>query len=240
MAAFTTSPIPTRIVEPAGARAPAVIFLHGLGVSKETHAKEAESLADAGLAAVLLDAPHHGERRSELLDEMDRAHGDDAFGLLLRLVAEAADEIPGVVDGLLARGHPRVAIAGISMGAFTALAAGADEPRLAAIVSILGSPEWTPPSGHVPEHLSGRVERSPARRLAAFAPRPLLLLNAGLDQHVPPAPARRFAEALRPLYPPGDERLVHREYPRSDHFVRPEDWDDLWSTAVAFLCRWVG
>lgn len=231
--------VPVLLVEPAGGPpAPAVIFLHGLGVSKETHEKEARSLAAAGLAACLPDAPHHGSRRSDLLDAMDRARGDEAFALLLRFVGEAAQEIPALVDGLLERGHPRVAIAGISMGAFTALAAAAGEPRLVAIVSILGSPEWVPASGVVPPGLHEQARRAPAHRLDAFARRPLLLLNAGRDQHVPPEPARRFAEALRPMYAACPEALVHHEYPESDHFVRPEDWEDLWSTTVAFLTRW--
>jgi hypothetical protein len=90
-------------------------------------------------------------------------------------------------------------------------------------VSILGSPEGTP-----------------AANPQAFAGRPLLLPNAGCDQHVDPAPARRFAEQLRPLYRVADreEALVHREWPESDHFVRPQDWAELWETTLGFLRRW--
>ena len=75
-------------------------------------------------------------------------------------------------------------------------------------------------------------------RLQRFVPRPLLLINCGRDTNVPPGPARAFAAALRPLYAAAGAsgRLVHREYPDSDHFPGERDWNDLWATTVGFLC----
>ena len=226
------------VCSPAGAaRAPAVLFFHGLGVDRNVHRKEGRALAEAGLVAVLPDAPHHGERRDALVDEIRRASGADVDRLLIRLVEDGAAEVPALVDHLLAAGHPAVAVAGISMGAYIALAAAANEPRLAAIASLLGSPDWTPDDGVVPPGLAPAVARAPIHRLDRFPPRPLLLINCGRDVNVPPAPARRFAAALRPLYEaagaPG--RLLHREYPDSDHFPGERDWHDLWATTVDFL-----
>lgn len=232
--------VPTQIYAPADLAAPpALLFYHGLGASRDVHGKEGRSLAAAGFAAIVPDAPHHGARRSSLLDALARAEGVDVDRLLLRIVREAAAEVPPLVDRLLAAGHPAVAIAGVSMGAYIALAAGADDRRLAAVVSILGSPDWTPRSGELPPDLAALVAGDPLRRLDAFPPRPLLLLNAGRDQSVPPEPARRFAAALRPRYAAAgaSERLVHREYPDAGHFMPERDWDDLWSTTLAFLAR---
>lgn len=224
--------VPALICRPAARpRPPAVLFIHGLGASKEVQRKEGRSLADAGYAAVLIDAPHHGARRSARLGELRAASGDAAELLLVELVLEAAAEVPGLLAQLLADGHPEVAIAGISMGAYIALAAGVGEPRLAAVVSILGSPEWAPAlAARDPMHLRERL-----------VPRPLLLLNGGRDTNVPPGPARRLAAALRPSYAAAGvpERLVHREYPDSGHFMREPDWNDLWATTIAFLTRFM-
>lgn len=217
-----------------------MLFYHGLTANKEVQDGEASSLAAHGLAAVVVDAPHHGARRSPLLDEMATARGGAAHRILLRIVDEAIREVPRLVDELLARGHSSVAIGGISMGAFIALAAAVEEPRLSAVVSILGSPDFTPKSGNVPEDLRERVARSPIHRLDAFPPRPLLLANAGRDEHVSPEPARRLYEALRSRYGDRTDLLVHREYPESTHFVREEDWRDLWAVTVDFLVRTLG
>lgn len=235
--------VPLRITEPwtrpDRSRAPAVLFFPGLSAAKEVQDAEARSLAAHGMAAVVVDPPHHGARRSGLLDEIAGAQGDDAHRILLRIVREAIAEVPALVDELLARRHPRVAIGGISMGAFVALGAATVEPRLAAVVSILGSPDWTPRSGHVPDELRGAVAADPQRRMDRFPPRPIILLNAGRDQHVPPDAARRLHEALRehPHYAAHPDDLVHHEYPDSDHFVREQDWHDLWARTLAFLGR---
>lgn len=234
---------PLRITEPwtrpDRPRAPAILFFPGLSANKEVQDGEAQSLAAHGIAAVVVDPPHHGARRSGLLDEMSGAQGDDAHRILLRIVREAIGEVPALVDELLARRHPAVAIGGISMGAFIALGAAIAEPRLAAVVSILGSPDWTPKSGHVPDDLREAVAGDPQRRMDRFAPRPVLLLNAGRDQHVSPEPARRFQAALREQahYAGRPQDVVHHEYPESDHFVREEDWRDLWARTLAFLGR---
>ena len=108
--------VPVRIHRAAKDDAPAVLFFHGLGVSGEVNAKEADSLARAGLTTVLVDAPHHGVRRDGLLDEMQDGPADVAHRLCLRIVREARDEVPALVDRLLADGHVHIGICGISLG----------------------------------------------------------------------------------------------------------------------------
>lgn len=231
-------PIPLRTFRPAGDRpGGAVLFFHGLRASAETHDREARALAAAGLTAILPDAPHHGRRRSGLLDAMPNALAPEGYGTFLRLLCEARDEVPRLVDHARALGHTRVAIAGISMGAYVALAAGAREPRIDAIVSILGSPDWTP-EFEIPVDDAALLAQSPHHEPERFPPRPLLLLNGGRDANVRPGPARDLATRLRALY--GNADLVHREYPDADHFPSEADWADLWATAVSFLVRSVG
>jgi dienelactone hydrolase len=235
--------VPVCEIRPSGAeKRPVVLFYHGLSADKEVHRKEGRSLAEAGFTAILPDAPHHGARRSARVDELETAERSRFDRLFLPIVQEGAAEVPQLLEHYLTAGHPAVAIAGVSMGAYIALAAGVAELRLAAIVSILGSPDWTPSSGVVPPELAQAVAGDPLRQRDRLVPRPLLLLNAGLDTNVPPGPARRLATALRSRYLAAGvpERLVHREYPESGHFPEERDWNDLWATTLGFLTKFVG
>jgi alpha-beta hydrolase superfamily lysophospholipase len=215
-----------------------VLFFHGLRASAEVHDREARALAAAGLTVMLPDAPHHGARRDAVLDTMPDALSLDGHRVLLRILREARDEVPALVDHALALGHRKVAIAGISMGAFIALAAATIEPRLAAVASIFGTPDWTPRDGIVPADLVEMTLESPHLHPETFPPRPLLLLNGGRDRNVRPAAAHAFAEQLRPLYAAtGGGPLMHLELPNVDHFPNERDWNALWATAVEFLVR---
>ncbi len=228
--------VPFRTYPPPGASAGAVLLYHGLRSSMDSVEREARTLASAGMTVLTVDAPHHGARRSAVVDTMPDALSLEGHYVLLRLLREARDEVPALVDHVLGLGHPRVAIAGVSFGAFIALAAATIDPRLAAIVSILGTPDWTPRTGVVPEDLADAVAESPHLRLETFAPRPLLLLNGTLDENVKPAPARELAAKLRPIYEAaGAGPLVHVEYPDANHWPSERDWEHMWSTAAGFL-----
>jgi uncharacterized protein len=225
----TLAGVPVRVAEPAAAARGAVLLLHGLGARKEVQDAEAASLAAAGYQVVTPDAPHHGARRGPLLDAILAATGSAAHELFLDLVEESAAELPRLVDAL---GAP-AAVVGISLGAYVALAAAAADPRLAPIVSILGSPDWTPP-GAPTERTRAALTRAPVHHAERFPPRPLLLANAGRDVSVPPGAARAFAADLAPRYR-DPARLSYVEYPESEHRMRGQDWDDLWRRVRAFL-----
>ena len=197
-------------------------------------------LAEVGLTAVLVDAPHHGARHGDVVGTMPDALSIEGHRVLLRLLREGRDEVPGLVDHLMQLGHRKVAIAGVSFGAFIALAAATIEPRLAAIVSLLGTPDWTPRDGVVPDDLAEAVAESPHLRFATFAPRPLLLINGERDDNVRPRAARELAAKLRPIYEAaGAGPLVHRELP-TGHFPNAADWNEMWSTAATFLVEALG
>jgi uncharacterized protein len=217
--------VPARRYEGGGA---ALLLFHGLRSSAEALDDEARAFAAAGVTTFVIDAPHHGARRSAVLETMPDTGTREGYATLLRILREARDEIPRVVDEALALGYEKVGIAGVSMGAYIALAAAVVEPRLAVVASILGSPDWTPPNGEP-------VRESPHLFPHAFPPRPLMLLNGARDVNVPPEPARRFVARLRRLY--GESgALVHREYD-VDHFAPPHVWREMVDAAVAFTSR---
>jgi dienelactone hydrolase len=214
----------------------AVLVYHGLRSSMATLDREARLLAAAGLTAILVDAPHHGARHDDVVGTMPDALSLPGHYVLLRLVREARDEVPALVDHAYSLGHRHVAIAGVSFGAFIALAAATIEPRLAAIVSVLGSPDWAPRDGVTPDDLAAVVSESPLVRYETFAPRPLLLLNGALDDNVRPGPARALVERLRPLYQAGGTGpLVHIEIAGMTHFPSERDWNDIWTSATRFV-----
>lgn len=215
------------------------MLFHGLRMGSDSLEREARWLANAGFTVYAADAPHHGMRHSEVVGNMPDALTIDGYRVLLRVLREARDEIPKLVDHILAQGHPTVAIAGVSMGAFIALAAATVEPRLASIISILGTPDWTPRDDNVPTDLVEAVTESPHLQPEKFVPRPLLLLNGSRDDNVRPGPMRVFVARLRPLYGPDAGRIIHREYD-SEHAVPEPLWVDMWMTSVAFLTRTLG
>jgi uncharacterized protein len=203
----------------------AVLLFHGLRSSKDVLEAEARTVADAGLTPILVDVPHHGARRTAFLDTMPDTETVEGRRRLLVILREARDEVPALVDTVLARGHERVAIMGVSLGGFIALAAATVEPRLSAIVSILGTPDWDEPDA--PIHLPD-----------AFPPRPLMMLNGARDTNVRPEGARALAAALRPRYEALGiaDKLVHREWD-VPHFVPEETWREMITTATAFLVQ---
>lgn len=226
--------IPHRIVAPQGESRGALLLYHGLRSSLVSLEGEAARLADAGVTVILVDAPHHGGRHSAVVGTMPDALSLAGHHVLLRLLREARDEVPMLVDWALGLGHRKVAIGGVSFGAFIALAAATVEPRLAAIVSILGTPDWTPRDGDVPAELEAAIAESPHRH-SFLPPRPLLLLNGGADDNVRPGPARALAARLVPTHAAAGIPLVHREYPDVTHWPSSDVWDDMWRTAERFL-----
>ncbi|MBX3226209.1 MAG: alpha/beta fold hydrolase [Labilithrix sp.] len=232
-------PLLTWAPEPGGEGRGAVLLFHGLRMGADSLAREAGWLVARGFTVLGVDAPHHGRRSSEVVETMPDALTLEGHYVLLRLLREARAEIPALVDHARALGHERVAIAGVSFGAFIALAAAAVEPRLDAFVSILGTPDWTPRDGAVPDDLREAVAESPHHRPEAFAPRPLLLLNGGADDNVRPGPARDLAARLRPLYEAAGAgaSLVHHEYPNTPHFVEEPEWADMWQRTGDFLIQ---
>ncbi len=237
---FVDGDIPVLKVHHEPRPAPAVIVLHGLGASADVQRKELQCLADHGLTAVGVDAPHHGARRDAWLGEMDSLGPPESHVRFLQLVRQAVPEVLRVMDHLVREGHGLIGLAGISMGAYIALAAAAEDARVRATVSILGSPDWAPRAGPVTDEIRALMQHAPVHRPADCARHPLLLFNAGRDVHVPPHASRNFPRLVSSLHPALAAHVTYVEYPQSDHFMRPEDWEDLWRSALAFFREHIG
>ena len=213
----------------------ALLFFHGLRSSADSLDDAARTMARHGFDVYLPDAPHHGARRDAVLDEMPDTGTRAGYATLLRIIREARDEIPALVDHALGLGYEKVAIGGVSLGAYIALAAPRVEPRVAAIVSLLGSPDWTPHEGEAGADVDAFREalaESPHLDLHTLRLPPMLLCNGSRDVNVRPEPARALAERLR-----GTERFVHREWD-VPHFVPPETWSEMLEATGRFVAQW--
>ena len=221
--------VPLLIVRPdtAAGALPTVLWFHGLGVSKETHEKELQQIADAGFLAVGVDAAGHGERALPTLAErIARATQDEALRLMLPLVELTARDIPAVVrhlrDSELAD-ERRVALAGISMGAFVVYRAVTIVQGIRAAVALLGSPEW-------PEGIS------PHWTPEAFRQTALLSITAARDVNVRPDGARRFHAVLdRDAERAAPARYV--ELAGAEHLMPAESWGTAMRETIEWLRR---
>jgi dienelactone hydrolase len=205
---------------------PAVLVYHGLSADKEIQRKEIVTLAEAGLLAVGIDAAGHGERRLPDFEErFADPWGEETESLFFSLVQETLHEVPAVLDALEATGlaaPDRLALFGISMGAYITYGTIPAEPRIRAAVALLGSPEWPHPDS--PHHQADR-----------FFPTALLSITGGKDVNVPPESARAFHSTLEPYYRAAPERLRYLEIPGAPHMMSEEDWGIAMREAVGWL-----
>ena len=210
---FTFAGIPLLTLAESDEPSPAVLFYHGLHSSKDTHRKELESLAAHGFLAAGVDAIAHGERGIPDLSAF--LNREELMTQVAKLLRPSVEEVPLLVDHLTSEGHGPIGLAGISFGGMLAFGAAAREPRLAAVVAILGDPSWCRPN------------------VSTFPKTPLFAWNGGRDQHVDPRGAREFMAELQRLNPDG--RYRYREFPESDHFMEPADWEEGWAQTLSWF-----
>ena len=211
-------------MEPEFQPGKAVVLVYpGLGAAKEVQRKEMAWLAESGFTTVCIDPPHHGERDDGHLQTLARLNGADAHPGFIRIVQEAIQEIPTIVEYCLQRFEKKVGITGISLGGFITYGAVVVEPRLEAAVPILGSPEWSPKNASNDSAMLKMMELAPVRFPEKFPPRALFASNAGKDVSVRPDASRKFVAHLQQFYSDHPERLKYTEYPESEHMMREED-----------------
>lgn len=202
---------------------PVVLWCHGFRADALAHAGELERCADRGLLAVGIDAPEHGARRSDDLATRVAAAPMGGLPVMLDIAMRAAAELPALIDGLAAAfpvDRARVALVGISMGAFEAYHALATRVPLRSVVAVLGAPEWP-------------QAQSPHLALEAFRDVALLSITAGLDEHVPPGPARRLHIALARRFPMGHHR--YHELHGAQHRTTGPEWDEAMRETLQWL-----
>lgn len=202
--------------------APTMIWLHGRTAYKELDSGRYLRWIKAGIAAVAIDLPGHGERRDERA-ELPRHTLDvlaGAIGEIDHVVEALADPVwQGVFD------LDRLGIGGMSMGGMATLRR-LCEPHgfvAAAVECSCGDLHglYDPTSGTHPWGTAFDASvvspLDPARHLGGFVPLPLLALHATTDRIVPWSVQEKFVQRLREHY---------RQHGAEPSLVEVQTWGD--------------
>lgn len=220
----------------------AIVVQHGYRGARDTMLEAARLLHRHGYGVLLMDARAHGDSEGEMI----------TFGLY-----EVLDVRTGL-DYLLGRPEvdpDRIGALGNSQGAVTLLLAAAAYPAIQAVVAdspyaaledeiATGVKTFTglQPFPFAPlirmfaEHESGFTADavSPIRHVAQISPRPVFLLQGGLDTLVPPDTGQRLFDAAgdpKDLW--FDAGVGHTTF-LHDH---PEEYE---RRVVGFFDKWLG
>jgi dienelactone hydrolase len=200
---------------------PAVILLHGAvprGAGNDRFAVMCRDLAKTGYEAMFVEyysqAGPKLQGQAPVVGRGFAAWVNQNFPVWMREITDAA----GMLGNDPAVERDRIAVMGFSLGAFLALAAGAQEGgRLAAVIDNYGG-----------------MNRS-YLALAANMP-PTLILHGGADPTVPVRYAREV-DALLTHYNRPHEMVI---YPGAGHGFTGADDADAWRRTLDFLRRYLG
>src|SRR5256714_6108524 len=248
-------PVPAYVYYKKGNKAmPVVIFMHGMGGSKDSNAARMQEWADKGLFVVAIDAHLHGERKVPGIFPQGKNLGglgtDYAIWVHQSAVAHTARDVSKIIDALSARPEvdlSRIAVAGVSMGSSTCLVLAWREPRISVVVGLIGAVDFwydvtkTPPGKDQDAKRNGlslRVRQlvdslDPNSRKTAIAPKALFLANGARDDGIDIESVRKFVKDLRPSYEAVPNRLDLLEEPEVGHAVT----DRMWSEGTKWLLR---
>lgn len=197
--------VPAMVALPDGAEArpvPAVLWIHGRTANKELDPGRYMRWLRAGMAAVAIDLPGHGERLEAAMQEPAQT---------LNVLEQALGEVNGVVAGMrriAGIDGSRMAIGGMSLGGMVTLRR-LCEPHGFIAASVEGTCGWLTgmyfPKEHglaVPawpvDHPREKVKRlDTGEHLDGFRPIPTLVLHSEADEMVPWAVQSKFVEKLR-------------------------------------------
>jgi len=174
---------------------PILMLQHGINASKdEIFERYGNGLIKAGYAIFLMDGELHGERRSDVSDEIIR------YPILLRDVfIQTVIDLRRAVDYLKTRDDldtTRLTFVGFSLGSYEGTVFTSIDKRIKAVILVVcGSFEPTfAPLKMLPEYRELSVILDPARYIKKIAPRPLLMVNATQDAVIPKEGARKLFE----------------------------------------------
>ncbi len=187
-------------------RPPVVILLHGAGgwfLDGPAIRRLARTLAENGLTAVAL---HYFDRTGTLFAR--GASIEENFGAWQATLADAITHV-AAQPGMEGR---KIGCFGYSLGAYLALAQGAEDPRLHAVAELAGGIR------------SARL--SPITRLP-----PLLILHGEQDERIPVARARELETLATRL----DLPFAITIYPGEGHVLSRAAQEDAGRRAVAFF-----
>lgn len=198
--------VPALVAHPDGETpVPVVLWMHGRTAYKELDPGRYQRWLRAGIGAVSLDLPGHGERFDAAMRRPDKT---------LEVLTQMVSEIDRVVEHLAALGPfdtGRLAIGGMSAGGMASLIrlcsphtfkAAAVECTTGDLRALyFGDPALPEASGWPARHDPADVARlDPGTHLSGFAPIPLLALHTVGDLVVPWPVQQRFLERLGDRY----------------------------------------
>jgi dienelactone hydrolase len=187
--------VPALLCTPKGGNGPfpVVIAVHGLGSNKaQVCAQIAPALAKRGFAVLSADMPRHGERPGDPRSVLDRSNPFQAFGLFRQAVVDVRQ----LID--LAESRPDldtksgVVLAGYSMGSWINSVAGPADPRVKAMVLMVGGATELPPLALLVPQIAAT---DPRLAVAHFKGRPVLMLAGKRDYVVTPDMVKRLHAA---------------------------------------------
>lgn len=203
----TLGGVPALVAHPDWASpAPVMIWMHGRTANKELDPGRYLRWIRAGIAAVALDLPGHGERYDAALQH-PRSTMD--------VIGQMSGEIDGVVDGLAAPGlgefvdFSRMGVGGMSAGGMTTLhrlcaghdfVCGAIEGATGDFEAMYFPADASRPPWGVEQDRAKVVAIDPSKHLGWVAPVPLLALHCEVDEVVPVETLRGFLARLRERY----------------------------------------
>lgn len=197
---------------------PLAVYYHGVTQRKETYIDShplARALADQGMVVALPDAPGHGDRpaAAQLVERL-RASLPREFCADIEASAAEASSLLDWLGALDLVDGSRMAVAGYSMGGFTAaVVAGRERTRLRAAVAMAGSgdlpgcfaatdsigPEgWGPPDRSLDAETVARIDRiDPIRHPGLLDGFPLLIVHGESDTWNPCRTSLAVAQCVR-------------------------------------------
>ena len=196
-----------------GTGRPAVILIHGYMAGPFAFEERIWPLAELdrkGFDVVLFTLPFHGLRARAGYGAVPEFPGEDPR-LNVEGFRQSMFDLQNLVGWLLASGHPRVGVLGMSLGGYTAALLAPVEPRLDFVVPVIplsslgdfareqGSlspvPEEAAAQHALLESIYQRV--NPVARPSLIPPDRCLVIAAKADRVTPAAHARRLSTHLR-------------------------------------------
>jgi dienelactone hydrolase len=221
--------------DPAHARGTLVVWLPGLGLTKEDMEPDLRAMAATGLCALAFDPWQHGARGSETTDEIRVRVFSNFRRHMWPILGQTTLDTLRVIDWALAGLDVAsdVFMGGLSMGGDIAVAAAGVDRRIARVAAIIATPDWLRPGmcdlfesdrllpSGTPDHYAQYFydHFDPLTHLEAYAHGPAITFECGeKDSHVPPDGALRFQESLRNFAPEAGARVRVNLHSGLEHF----------------------
>lgn len=230
---------------------PIVILLHGANGSKEKYIERAFKFAKNGFFVTLFDAYGHGELKNNSESEEIAGYDKANIDKLTKVYIETSKYINIIVNSYEDNEYSdsnRIALVGVSMGAFTIYYNILNErnPKVKVAVPINGSPSWvsfvrkyasTIPVEKITFTESDIIKAEkyietiePLNSIRNLADFPLLMLNGEKDELIPIDDIRKSYTKLQAKYMDKD-KIRFIEYAEIGHTVTPKMLEDA--------CRWI-